>query len=288
MATATGAEGSAEGPDPERCDSAGEYAAQALKQADETVRPADIASEYGCSNGHMRNTLRRMMRNGRAERIDHGEYVLPGEGDADGWGDGAGEATAPPSESGAETPQGEAVAEGPPDGSADQAEMLERQRKTAGDDDQEDVGDGDDLEDGKRADRPELEDDETADFSPVEHDGPVPTHHGHSDEGPAKPDPDEVDVDELAPETDDPAGVEEAGDVDEGDGADEADREVREATEETSAGIPIPVSTTTLFIGVVILLVFLLYMQSDAGGDVDEGDGADEATGAIRGLVDEI
>ena len=48
-----------------------------LEDADESMSPAELAGEYGCSNGHVRNVLRDLLRENEVGRVDRGEYVAP-------------------------------------------------------------------------------------------------------------------------------------------------------------------------------------------------------------------
>jgi len=63
------------GPDPDRCRNAKEFALKALEEAEEPVRPVDLAERYDCTKGHMRDMLRQLRKAGRAERIAPGQYV---------------------------------------------------------------------------------------------------------------------------------------------------------------------------------------------------------------------
>lgn len=52
-----------------------ECATRAIENSDEPVKPAELADEYGCSSGHMRNILRELMDEGEVVRVDRGEYA---------------------------------------------------------------------------------------------------------------------------------------------------------------------------------------------------------------------
>jgi hypothetical protein len=79
MAKSTAVHDVGEGPP----SSARECAVQAIEKADEPVQPAELADEYGCSAGHMRNTLRDLMDEGEIIRIDRGQYVDASAGAAE-------------------------------------------------------------------------------------------------------------------------------------------------------------------------------------------------------------
>jgi len=72
MATAdnSGDEG---GGDASAC--ARDYVVDRLREADSPMSPAELATEYGCRNGHIRNILADILRDGAAERVDRGQYV---------------------------------------------------------------------------------------------------------------------------------------------------------------------------------------------------------------------
>lgn len=170
----------------------------------------------------------------------------------------------------AEEPAAEA---GEGDESMPTDQELERQRELVEEGDQAEPDDElDDDQEESEDDEGQLEigDEETADWSAVDEDAPVPTHHHRSDEGPDKPDPEAVDVDGLA-----------------GDGDEVAEAEA-ELEEDGSAGIPIPVSSTTLIVVVAIVAIAALWMstQGDAPEEepAEEGFG-DEISGEIKGLI---
>lgn len=72
MSTAdnSGGEG---GGDASAC--ARDYVGDRLREADSPMSPAELATEYGCTNGHIRNILADMLRDGAAERVNRGQYV---------------------------------------------------------------------------------------------------------------------------------------------------------------------------------------------------------------------
>lgn len=60
-----------------------DYVADRLKDADKPMSPAELADEYGCSNGHVRNVLSDLLDDDKVGRVDIGEYVAPPPEDAD-------------------------------------------------------------------------------------------------------------------------------------------------------------------------------------------------------------
>lgn len=52
-----------------------EFAKERLKDATEAVSPMDLADEYGCTNGHMRNCLADLVEKGVADRAGRGKYI---------------------------------------------------------------------------------------------------------------------------------------------------------------------------------------------------------------------
>lgn len=66
-------------PDPGECANAEEYVRDRLAAADSPVTPSGLASEYDCSAGHMRRTLRNLTDAGDAVRVNRGEYVSADE-----------------------------------------------------------------------------------------------------------------------------------------------------------------------------------------------------------------
>lgn len=82
--------GSGEG-DPE-VETAEEYVQKRLREADSPLSPCEIADEWGCSNGHIRNVLGEMRKEGEVERVSHGKYVAGEDGaEADAAADTDGE-----------------------------------------------------------------------------------------------------------------------------------------------------------------------------------------------------
>jgi hypothetical protein len=78
---------------PGACKNAEQYALKRLEQADEPLRPAQMADEYDCTPGHMRDALLELRNDRKVERVGRGEYALTGgdhagfEADENGDGD---------------------------------------------------------------------------------------------------------------------------------------------------------------------------------------------------------
>lgn len=64
-----------------------DFVVDRLREADSPMAPAELANEYGCTNGHVRNLLADLMDEGEAERVGRGQYVAaesePVEGETD-------------------------------------------------------------------------------------------------------------------------------------------------------------------------------------------------------------
>lgn len=73
----------------EAADSAREFAEERLRDAEESMAPAELAGEYGCSSGHMRNVLHEMRENGAVSRPAMGRYESPPGADIGVDADGA-------------------------------------------------------------------------------------------------------------------------------------------------------------------------------------------------------
>jgi hypothetical protein len=235
---ATEIEGAGDGPHPEvpeACDDAPEYVMKRLARTGGTVTPSTLADEYDCSNGHMQDTLRDLHDEGLVERVARGEYALAEDADRAevGSDEGNGPVSMLPAGGPAQSPDTDT---------------------TAGD-----QGGG---EDGEGVECP-------VDGCDFEADGPL-SLRGHAnsaldhnwedvkeamdgggdgpgDEGAEPPEmgePEIVDVDEL----------EESGDDVDGPG-----------------GIPLPVSSTTLVVGVAsVFLVIVLWSYLRADGSESE------------------
>lgn len=67
------------GVDPEFCSSAREFAVERLEEVEGTMSPAELASEYSCTNVHMRGVLGDLVGEGEVERVGRGLYTSPSE-----------------------------------------------------------------------------------------------------------------------------------------------------------------------------------------------------------------
>jgi hypothetical protein len=67
--------------------SARDFVAQRLRHADSPMRPKELADEYGCTNGHVRNVLTDLRDEGAVARVERGLYTdadsAPDDADAD-------------------------------------------------------------------------------------------------------------------------------------------------------------------------------------------------------------
>ena len=52
-----------------------DFVVNRLAEAESPLSPSELASEYGCSDGHVRNILADLMDEGVAERVGRGQYV---------------------------------------------------------------------------------------------------------------------------------------------------------------------------------------------------------------------
>jgi len=52
-----------------------DFVQERLREADSAMSPADLAEEYDCTNGHIRNLLADLRSEGAVQRVGHGEYV---------------------------------------------------------------------------------------------------------------------------------------------------------------------------------------------------------------------
>lgn len=69
--------------EPEKNVTARDFVLERLGSAESPMAPAELANEYGCTNGHLRNLLSDLMDEGVVERPRHGRYVLASGGEAD-------------------------------------------------------------------------------------------------------------------------------------------------------------------------------------------------------------
>jgi hypothetical protein len=81
MATADASAGGSSG-EPEVC--ARDFVVDRLQEADSPMAPAELAEEYGCTNGHVRNLLADLRGEGAVERVGHGQYSAGTSEDDDG------------------------------------------------------------------------------------------------------------------------------------------------------------------------------------------------------------
>lgn len=65
--------GADEGADEPGC--ARDFIRDRLRESDSPMSPAELAGEYGCTNGHIRNELADLREEGRVYRVGRGEYV---------------------------------------------------------------------------------------------------------------------------------------------------------------------------------------------------------------------
>ncbi|MBX0306064.1 hypothetical protein [Haloarcula salinisoli] len=95
-----------------------DFVEEKLQEADSPMAPAELAEEYGCTNGHVRNLLSDLRDEGEVERVAHGQYAAvsdeeagdAAEGLADLQADSAGNAqeeteATEPEETAQETPE---------------------------------------------------------------------------------------------------------------------------------------------------------------------------------------
>lgn len=61
--------------------SARDFVKERLREADSAMSPAELAGEYGCTNGHIRNLMMDLVDDGVAERVERGQYTLVGGGE---------------------------------------------------------------------------------------------------------------------------------------------------------------------------------------------------------------
>lgn len=51
-----------------------DFVTERLREADSSMSPAELAEEYGCSNGHVRNLMSDLRDEGVVRRVGHGQY----------------------------------------------------------------------------------------------------------------------------------------------------------------------------------------------------------------------
>lgn len=64
-------------------DCARDFITERLSEADSPLSPSEMAEEYGCSNGHVRNILQDLLDEGVVKRPRRGKYVLADGGGAE-------------------------------------------------------------------------------------------------------------------------------------------------------------------------------------------------------------
>lgn len=127
-----------------------------LQEADSPMSPAELADEYGCTNGHIRNMLTDMLDDGVVERVGRGQYVAV-----------VGDMSAEGAEVDAEVHPDTSASTGvPADADADADDALPSP-------DGEAPSEGTDTEaqDDREGEIAEIEDDEMADLSELADDG---------------------------------------------------------------------------------------------------------------------
>lgn len=63
-----------------------DFVQERLREADSVMSPSDLAEEYGCTNGHIRNLMMDLVEDDEVERVAHGRYVAATD-DEDGVAD---------------------------------------------------------------------------------------------------------------------------------------------------------------------------------------------------------
>lgn len=137
------------GVDPDYCADADEYVIRRLSETDSAMSPSEMSEEYGCSNGHMRNTMAELASNGVIERVSPGKYVSAVEADSrdDGERPASFDEIVPDSD---ESLDGEANAntdDVPESEGADDAEDDGSETTSSDEPASDDVDEGDDVDD---------------------------------------------------------------------------------------------------------------------------------------------
>lgn len=61
-----------------------DFVEERLRNADSSMSPSELADEYGCTNGHIRNLLSDLRGEGVVQRIAHGQYeAAPDDGEGE-------------------------------------------------------------------------------------------------------------------------------------------------------------------------------------------------------------
>jgi hypothetical protein len=195
--------------------------------------PADLAGEYGCSNGHVRNVLSDLLSDEEVARVGRGEYVAPPPDDEDGETD---------------------VLAGVP------ADIRESGAAVEDSDGEQVQADSDSEGNGLREDGPAHSEDRDTTAGDRESDDEMVTEEEYTEFHEQSEEDDEgneeIDADDGGEDTD-----ESGGDV-----PSPATMVEETETVEKSGGIPIPVSTTTLFAGVVLALAVMYWYSKQSGG----------------------
>jgi len=76
MAAESAASGGGDPPFMGSCKNAEQFAEERLNRADEPLRPSQMAEEYGCTPSRMRGALATLRERGVVERVGRGEYAL--------------------------------------------------------------------------------------------------------------------------------------------------------------------------------------------------------------------
>lgn len=99
----------------EVADSAQEFARERLRDAGKSMAPAELANEYGCSSGHMRNVLREMRKDGTVGRPEMGRYECPPGEDTEVDVDGVADVPAEPDDGAEDEGSGDGLRSASPD-----------------------------------------------------------------------------------------------------------------------------------------------------------------------------
>jgi len=238
-----------------------DYVLDRLQDADSPMGPADLAGEYGCSNGHVRNVLSDLLSDEEVARVGRGEYVAPPPEDEDSETDVLADVepdirglNAPAEDTDGEEMQEDAGAPGndrPEDGQA----RSEDHDTTAG------------SQDG---------DDEMPTEEELERQREQATEEDSEGNEQADGEGEQIDADDGGEDTDESVG----------DGPESVTVEAVEETDEMG-GIPLPVSTTTLYAGVALALVAMYWYSKQSGGESEQSEEQTESdeSGVYDGLV---
>lgn len=209
-----------------------DYAVQRLREADSPMSPAEIANEYGCTNGHLRNVLRDLRSEGPVERVRRGKYTVS-ETDADG-----------------------SDSEMEPDVETDGEVSAYRESgdESAGIDSDPSVDGGPQSPDTDTRDRDDGNEEPMPSDEEIERQQELVEEARDGDQ---EDDVDGDDQEELVEDSSEPVEDSHRPADELGRTFDEEDEEI--GVDEEPAGIPIPVSSTTLFVGVAVLLAIVIW-----------------------------